>query len=282
MGIIVNFDRRIQTPKINVVQTEFHTTIKTKRSHAAEAIKNIDDIIRVQDYIRFERPYKNEDIRYRDYLLFTMGINFGLRAGDLLKFKIGHVITPEGYVRDKITLQEEKTDKYRTLYMNNEVVDALEFCLQGKDVDLDDYLFQSYSHNNSDRYYDVIAGKRRADGEKYEINGGANTGLSVDNAGKILKKIIMDEVGLNVHASTHCMRKTFGYQVVMNYPDRTRAVEHLQKIFGHSSPAITMRYIGITDDEIRDTYRNLNLGHLRRNGELVTMDFAQSSGLAVM
>lgn len=281
MGILVNFDRRPALPTINVVQTEFHSTIPTKRSSAAEAIKNIDDIIRVQDYIRFERPYKNEEIRYRDYLLFTMGINFGLRAGDLLKLKIGHLVTPDGFIRDKIILQEEKTDKFRTLYMNDEVIEALSFCLQDRAVDLDDFLFQSYSHNNSDRYYEIIADKRKSNGDKYEINGGTNTSLSVDNAGKILKKIIMDEVGLKVHASTHCMRKTFGYQVVMNYPDRTRAVEHLQKIFGHSSPAITMRYIGITDDEIRDTYHNLNLGHLRRNGELVQMNFAQSSGLAV-
>ena len=266
MGIIVSFERpRIDTHSFRVVQPEFHADTKRKRSSAAEALKNIDDIIRIQEYIRYERPYKHEEIRSRDYLMFTMGINFGLRCGDLMKLRVGHVITPDGKCRDKVVLQEEKTDKYRTVYMNDEVIDALLWYLAGKEVDLDDYLFGSYSHNDSKAYYDRLAEK------SYKARGGEKSGLSVDNAGKILKKIINDELQIPVHASTHCMRKTFGYQVVMSFPDRTRAVEHLQKIFGHSSPAITMRYIGITDDEIRDTYQNLNLGHLH---------FAQSAGLA--
>ena len=50
--------------------------------------------------------------------------------------------------------------------------------------------------------------------------------------------------------------------MVMSNPvvDRNRAVSMLQKIFNHSSEAITLRYIGITNDEIRDAYQNLNLG----------------------
>ena len=34
----------------------------------------------------------------------------------------------------------------------------------------------------------------------------------------------------------------------------------LQKIFGHSTSAMTLDYIGITIEEIEDAYRNLNLG----------------------
>ena len=34
----------------------------------------------------------------------------------------------------------------------------------------------------------------------------------------------------------------------------------LQKIFGHSTSAMTLEYIGITSDEIEDSYRKLNLG----------------------
>ena len=34
----------------------------------------------------------------------------------------------------------------------------------------------------------------------------------------------------------------------------------LQKMLGHSSPAQTLDYIGITSEEIEDAYKNLNLG----------------------
>ena len=34
----------------------------------------------------------------------------------------------------------------------------------------------------------------------------------------------------------------------------------LQKMLGHSSPAQTLDYIGITAEEIDEAYRNLNLG----------------------
>ena len=79
---------------------------------------------------------------------------------------------------------------------------------------------------------------------------------------RILKEVINDELGIPVKASTHCLRKTFAYQVIMNAKDRSRAIEFLQKIFGHSSQQVTLHYAGITDDEIQDMYQNLNLGRL--------------------
>ena len=39
----------------------------------------------------------------------------------------------------------------------------------------------------------------------------------------------------------------------------------LQKMFGHSSAAQTLDYIGITSEEIDDAYRNLNLGSITQN-----------------
>ena len=59
------------------------------------------------------------------------------------------------------------------------------------------------------------------------------------------------------------LRKTFAYHCIMQSPDRTRAIEFLQRILGHSSAAITLAYAGITDEEIRSTYKKLNLGMRR-------------------
>lgn len=43
---------------------------------------------------------------------------------------------------------------------------------------------------------------------------------------------------------THTLRKTFGYHFYMQYKD----VAMLQEIFNHSSPDITLKYIGINQD----------------------------------
>jgi|SRR5699024_2816907 len=48
---------------------------------------------------------------------------------------------------------------------------------------------------------------------------------------------------------THTMRKTFGY----HHYKRNKDIATLQEIFSHSSPEITKRYIGITQDELDDS-----------------------------
>ena len=51
------------------------------------------------------------------------------------------------------------------------------------------------------------------------------------------------------------MRKTFGYHHYKQYKD----VVILQKIFNHSSQSITLRYIGIEQDDIDMSYQNFEL-----------------------
>ena len=50
------------------------------------------------------------------------------------------------------------------------------------------------------------------------------------------------------------MRKTFGY----HHYQQNHDVALLQKIFNHSSPAITLRYIGIAQEEINKSYNNFS------------------------
>ena len=59
----------------------------------------------------------------------------------------------------------------------------------------------------------------------------------------------LEEIG------THTMRKTFGYFHYQQYHD----IAILQQIFNHSSPSITLRYIGINQDEIDKSYYNFSL-----------------------
>lgn len=217
---------------VRIVGDAFDDEHIEKKKHAAEPIKSLEDIQYVSQYLIDRR-------RYRDNLLFIAGINLGLRCGDLLQLKIGHLLDEHGAYKEKVVLREQKTGKIREVWLNNAVYDAMDLYLGGLDaVNLNDYLFKGIGNRsrNSDRP------------------------MRVDTCEKLLKKIVNDECGLTVHASTHMLRKTFSYHVIMTAPDRSRAVEFLQKILGHSSPAITLAYAGITDDEIAESYRSLNLG----------------------
>lgn len=54
---------------------------------------------------------------------------------------------------------------------------------------------------------------------------------------------------------THTLRKTFGYFYFKKYNN----ILMLQKIFNHSTPNVTLRYIGIEEDEIYMSYRKFVL-----------------------
>lgn len=145
---------------------------------------------------------------YRNYFLFVLGINTGLRISDLLTLKVGDV-----KYTSHIIINEQKTGKLKRFKINSELQHHISDFTISKDAA--EYLFKSRRGN--DRIHRVQAWKI--------LNAAAG------------------EVGLN-EIGTHTLRKTFGYHFYQKYKD----VAVLQQIFNHSSPAVTMRYIGINQD----------------------------------
>lgn len=223
--------------QLDIADTSFQHGVATTKSHAAEPIKSREDILKIQDYLIAHG-------RYRDNLLIACGFNLGLRASDLLKLRIGHLLNTDGSYNDEIVVQEDKTQKMRRVFPNDAVRYAADLYFtdivrRSGVVDLNTPLFPNKSPNAQGKVEPI---SRR----------------SLD---RILKEVINGKCGLSVHASTHCLRKTFAYHYIMTASDRTRAIELLQKTFGHSSMAVTLYYAGITDDEIMETYAALNLGY---------------------
>ncbi len=66
-------------------------------------------------------------------------------------------------------------------------------------------------------------------------------------------KEVGDQIGLKL--STHSMRKTRGYALY----DAGVPLEMIAKVLNHSSPAVTMAYIGITQQQILETYEAYEL-----------------------
>ncbi|MFW6238815.1 MAG: tyrosine-type recombinase/integrase, partial [Halanaerobiales bacterium] len=73
----------------------------------------------------------------------------------------------------------------------------------------------------------------------FQSRKGKNQPISRVQAYRVLKKI-GKRAGLNIKIGTHTLRKTYGYHHYQKYKD----IAQLQAIFNHSSPDITLDYIG--------------------------------------
>lgn len=272
MGNIIVFNPAAQQPSNQVIDCQKVEAQRTRRQldpgmvqpartttgfeatqdHAADPIKSVDDIMRLSNYLISQK-------RYRDNMLFIVGINFGLRVSDLLRLRFNMVLDNTLAFRESFPILEKKTSntrktkKNRYITINDAAIDAITLYLksmsdQGKSVHLDDYMFRSESNNG-----------------KYENK--PMTRAAVD----VMLKKAAGEVGILAKISTHTLRKTFGYhQMVMGNNDPRRLLL-LQKMFGHSTAAQTLDYIGITTEEIEDAYLNLNLGSREYYGRMGTM-----------
>lgn len=209
--------------------------------HAAEPIKNMDDLIGISQYLI-------NNGRYRDNMLFIVGINFGLRVSDLRMLRFSDLITDDLVFKTSFPVFEIKTRntrkhaKNRYVTINRAVIDAVTLYLENTDnVKLSDFMFRSDSNRN--------------------VN---NTPLTRGSIDRLLKSIAK-EYGLTTRVSTHTLRKSWAYhQMAMSNHDPRKLVL-LQKMLNHSSLAQTLDYIGITNEEMEDAYMNLNLGSADHN-----------------
>lgn len=174
----------------------------------------VEPIRSLEDIKAIKRLLSNSP---RDYLLFTMGINNGLRIGDLLQLKVRDVqgVKPG----DTIRVREQKTGKPNVLVINKATHKALQSYLSQTNPEPDDYLFKSQKGNRP---------------------------LTVSYANRLIKSWCK-AINLRGNFGTHTLRKTFGYIQRIHYGV---GFELLCKRFNHSNPAVTMRYLGIEDKEI--------------------------------
>ncbi len=218
--------------------------------HTSEPIKSARVIELISQYlISMER--------YRDNMLFIVGINFGLRISDLLALRFSDLISSSGPDRsymefkdsfpvwEKKTRNTRKRKKNRYITINDSVIWAVVLYLENTPgVKLSDYMFTSESNN-----------KKYKEGSNWY----QGSHLTRQSVCRILKKI-NDDLGLGIKMSTHTLRKTFAYHQMLASHNDPRKLLLLQKILGHSSVEQTLDYIGITQDEIENAYRTLNLG----------------------
>lgn len=158
-------------------------------------------------------------ISYRDYMMFVIGINTGLRIGDLLSLKVEDV-----RARTHIIITEQKTGKYKRFLINDMLRMEINKYIDG--MRQEEYLFKS---RKGDKPISRV--------QAYRI------------LNKVASKLGIEEVG------SHTLRKTFSYWHYQQYKD----IAILQSILNHSSPSVTLRYIGINQDINDETIKEFYL-----------------------
>ncbi|KEI89321.1 integrase [Clostridium botulinum B2 433] len=155
--------------------------------------------------------FKNELLKngYRDYMMFVIGINTGLRISDILNLKVSDVKE-----KTHINIVEKKTKKNKRFMINTMLKSEIDRYIDN--MSDDDYLFSSRKGQN----------KPITRVQAYRI------------LNNVANKLGIEEVG------THTLRKTFGYW----HYQKNKDVALLQNLFNHSAPSITLRYIGINQD----------------------------------
>lgn len=215
--------------------------------HAAQPIKSAKDIKRLSQYFI-------DNGKYRDNMLFILGINFGLRISDILELRFCDLINPDFTFKDCAVIFEKKTRNTRKRPKNRVI--AINYCVQSAiiqylentdGVSLSDYMFVNESSNS-----------KYSNEQKNLKNGTDNlsTPMSHQAVDNMIKKSTK-AIGLTGNYATHTLRKTFAYHYMLQNHNEPRALELLQKMFGHNSLRQTLTYIGITDEEIDNAYRNL-------------------------
>lgn len=161
----------------------------------------------------------------RDYTLFVLGINSGLRISDLLTLQVSDVLDDKGKIKDRIVIREKKTNKVKDFPIGESTRKAL----------------KEYLHTSKPEQ--ALFPSRKG-----------NKPITRQQAYRVLNDAARS-IGITEQIGTHTMRKTFGYHAFQSGVDITRIMQMLN----HSSPSVTLAYIGITRGELDKVYLDLNL-----------------------
>lgn len=190
-------------------------------------IRDEDDLKNFINYFKKKRDKEVDQFKKklydRNYIMILVGVNTALRFSDLRRLTVGKVKFNYIIQRDKKTRKENKFSLHKDIF------DEVQAYIKRQDLtDDDDFLFYSRK--------------------------GVNKPLSRVQGYNIIQEI-KDGIKLHYQVGTHTLRKTFGYWFYKQYGD----VVALQSILNHSTPAMTLIYIGMQKVEVEEKRKHFIL-----------------------
>lgn len=154
--------------------------------------------------------------------IWKIGVNLSLRISDLLTLEYTQLNLEDR----SLQLTEQKTGKLKAIRLNKAALAVIE--RRCKEHSSDKWLFQVHSNRAKNKPVSRISVSR-----------------VFKEAGDMLKLTI----------NTHSMRKSRGMAM---YKDGV-PVEKIAKVLNHSNTTSTLRYLGITKEEVLQTYDDYEL-----------------------
>lgn len=195
-----------------------------------QPIRDIVELKKIKKYYREVKPNK------RNFLLIICGLNTALRISDILKLRWKDVYNENLLsFKSHIDVKEQKTGKKTTVFINNNLKEALASFLK-----------------------DIIAKKGKLCDvmEQFIFLGQKSTDKPIS---RIQAFRIISEAAkkclLSHKVSCHSLRKTFGYHAWK----KGVSPALLTSIYNHSSYKITTRYLGIDQDDRDEVFELVNL-----------------------
>jgi integrase len=153
--------------------------------------------------------------------VWDLGLQLALRISDLLSIKISDI------KNDKVELVESKTGKLAVIHLNSKAIGVINRIRVEHPEST--YLFQSNKSRNLNGRVKPIS--RQAVTKAFAEAGDA----------------------LGIRLGTHSMRKTRGYWLYK----KTNDIARVMKMLRHGSEAVTLRYIGITQEQVDNDFEEL-------------------------
>ncbi|CAM3802589.1 tyrosine-type recombinase/integrase [Alkalicoccus chagannorensis] len=169
-----------------------------------------------------ERGRFKKALHGRNKLLYIAGASTGLRVSDLLALNTADIAGQQA-----LTVRESKRGARRTITISKTLQAAVQAELKAGTIDAAGPLFPSRK-----------GGRPLSRAQAYRILNDAAKRAGIDGA-----------------IGGHTLRKTFGLALYEQGVDITR----IMAILGQKAPAVTLRYIGITAQEIAESYEAIEI-----------------------
>lgn len=176
----------------------------------------------IRDKQKIKQMYfllKGVDPKYG--LLFKFGLNTGLRISDIIPLKVKDVYKTDNKFYQYLVLKEKKTGKEKKIMLNDSIKKEIDMYIKAEKLNLDSYLFPSQKGGFVGRI------------QVYRVFKEAADVVGVENFG------------------THSLRKSWGY---WTYKISKFNIGLIMDTFNHSSQSITLRYIGVNQDQKDELY----------------------------
>ena len=225
---IIEFNFRPEEPAPATRRsTSLFTSDGRPKPTAADPIRSLADIKAMQNYYQSHGQIRN-------YTIFTLGILFGLRAGDILALRWHHIYNPDYTFKPHCDVIESKTRKSNNPAITADIQTIITAYRDSLPADIN--------------YHDpVFISNKRDEAGNYRP-------ITLSALNRILKAAAKD-IGLTAHISSHSLRKTFAYQLLKQNPGSDEAKFALQRMLNHNDFKTTLTYCGLAQDAI-DSYRS--------------------------